>query len=235
MTTANSMIERAMRLSGNLGTGEAMEAAEARDGLEALNTMLDSWSTESMFVYVLSEDLFPVVGNTASYTIGPSGSFVGTRPVEVDAASYLDVGGISYPLTPLTTAEYNNVTLKTLNSAIPQGIWYNPSYPNGTITLYPVPNQSMTLHLWSMKVLQSFPSLTTDIALPPGYKRAIELSLAEEFAPEFLTEANRTLVKKAAAARRNIKRINFRPQFLQMPASVLSAGPRFNIYTGLSQ
>mgnify|MGYP000653241508 FL=1 len=84
-------------------------------------------------------------------------------------------------------------------------------------------------------MLQSFPTLTTDVALPPGYKRAIELSLAEEFAPEFDTEAGRTLVKKAAAARRNIKRINFRPQFLQMPVSVLSAGPRFNIYTGLNQ
>lgn len=235
MTTANGMIERAMRLTGSLGISETLSAAEASDGLDALNTMLDSWSTESLFVYVLSEDAIPVVANTASYTIGPTGSFVGVRPVEVSSSSYLVISGVSYPLSVLTTAEYNGITLKTQNSAIPQAIWYNPTHPNGTITLFPVPNQSMTLRLWSQKVLQSFPALTTEIALPPGYKRAIELSLAEEYAPEFSGVVGRTLAMKAAAARKNIKRINFRPQFLQAPASVLSAGPRFNINTGLSQ
>ena len=229
MPTANQMIQRAMRLTGNLAAGETLEPADAADGLDALNTMLDSWATENMFVYVLSQDTIPLTANLASYTIGPTGTFVSTRPVDIEVATYLDFSGVSYPIKTLTTAQYGSIAVKT-QSGIPSAIWYNPTLPNGTLTLYPVPSQAMTLQLWSTKVLIAFPDLTTDVTLPPGYKRAIELSLAEEFAPEFLTEANRTLTLKASTARRNIKRVNLRVPILQMPGALV--GGRYNIIAG---
>lgn len=234
MATANSIIERAMRLTGNLGVGESLDDSEAQDGLEALNTMLDSWATENLFVYAMSLDSITLIPGTAAYTVGPTGGTVSDRPIVVDSSSYVVMDGISYPLVSLSLQEYNDLTLKTLDTTIPEALWYNPTFPNGTVTLYPVPKQAMTLKLWSQKVITSFASLTTDLSLPPGYKRAIELSLAEEFGPEFETEANRTLMRKAASARKNIKRINFKPTSLYMPGSVLSGG-RFNIYSGQVQ
>lgn len=229
MPTALSMITRAMRLTGNVASGATLDPSEAADGLDALNTMLDSWSTQNMFVYVLSQDTIALTANLASYTIGPTGSTVGVRPVEVDVSTYFTLSGVSYPLKSLTTAQYNTIPVKT-QTGIPQGIWYNTTFPNGTITLYPVPSQAMTLQLWSSKVLQSFPTLTTDVLLPPGYKRAIELSLAEEYAPEFLTEASRSLTIKASSARRSIKRVNLRVPLLQMPSAL--TGSPYNIIAG---
>jgi hypothetical protein len=232
MATAVSMIERAMRLAGNLGVGEALEAAEAEDGLEALNSMLDSWSTDEMFVYVLSQDAIALTPGLATYTIGPSGSTISGRPVVVNPATYLVIGGISYPITLSTTEQYSDITLKALDTAIPQVLWANPTFPNMTLTLYPVPNIAATLQLWSLKTLQSFPALTTILQLPPGTEEAVVMSLAEVFCLEFSTEPSRTLVRKAAAARKRIRRVNYRPRFLELPAEVLAGGSRFNIYSG---
>lgn len=235
MATAVTMIKRAMRLSGNLGVGEALDDSESADGLEALNSMLDSWANDQMFVYALTLDSIPVTANQASYTVGPTGSFVTARPVDIDTATYLEIAGLSYPLTPLTTAQYGQITLKTLDSSIPEAIWYNPTFPDATVTLYPVPGAAATLKLWSIKQITSFPTLTTILNLPLGYEDAIVMSLAEVFCLEFSTEPTKTLMRKASSARKRIRRVNFRPQFLSMPAEVLAGRARFNIYTGLLQ
>lgn len=224
-----------MRLSGNLGVGESLDPSESADGLEALNAMLDSWSNDQMFVYVLALDAIALTPGVPAYTIGPTGGTVSTRPVTVDPATYLDVGGISYPLMLVTTGQYSDITLKTLDTAIPQALWANPTFPNMELTLYPVPSQVATLNLWSVKQLPAFTSLTTPLALPPGTEDAIVMSLAEVFCLEFSTEPTRTLVRKASAARKRIRRTNYRPQFLQMPAEVLAGGSRFNIYSGQMQ
>jgi hypothetical protein len=135
----------------------------------------------------------------------------------------------------MTTEQYSDITLKTLDTAFPQSLWANPTYPNMTLTLYPVPNVAGTLELWSIKTLQSFPGLTTVLQLPPGSEDAIVMSLAEVFCLEFSTEPTRTLMRKASAARKRLRRVNYRPRFLEMPAELLSGGTRFNIYSGMVQ
>ncbi len=229
------MIKRAMRLSGNLGVGEALDASEGADGLEALNAMLDSWANDQLFVHVLTLNDITLIPNTAAYTVGPTGGTVTERPVNISDATYALIDGISYPVALLTTAEYGQITLKTTTSPVPEAVWYNPTYPNATVTIYPVPSTTGTLKLWSIKQIQSFSSLTTEINLPPGYEEAIVMSLAEIYGLEFMTEPSMTLMRKAASARRRIKRTNFRPEFLQMPVDVLPGVGRFNIYTGLIQ
>jgi hypothetical protein len=235
VATAGDMIKRAMRLSGNLGVGESLDASEGEDGLTALNAMLDSWANDKLFVHVLTLDDITLIPNTAAYTVGPTGGTVTARPVNIDSATYALIDGISYPLAILTTAEYGQITLKTTTSPIPEGVWYNPTYPDATITIYPVPSATGTLKLWSVKQMQSFASLTATLTLPPGYEDAIVFSLAEVFGLEFLTEPSPTLMRKASAARSRIRRTNFVSECLQMPPYVLPGVGRFNIYSGLIQ
>jgi hypothetical protein len=230
VATANTIISRAMRLGSNLGVGEALSAAEAQNGLEALNAMLDSWANDNMFVFVLTNDIIPITANIASYTIGPTGGTVSVRPIAIDPATYLDIGIVSYPLQQLTTNQYGQVTLKTLAAGIPQAIWYNPTFPNATLTLYPIPSTEATLNLWTTKQITSFPLLTTILNMPPGYEDAIVMSLAEIFGLEFGVEPSQTLARKAMLARKAIKRTNFRPSYLQVPNVLTNSGANF--YSG---
>lgn len=220
MTAALDIIKRSMRLLGVYSIGEQPSSDEVADSLRALNAMLDSWSTESQLIYAKSLDVVPLVANQASYTVGPTGGVVTTRPVEVSTASYVDYQSVSYPLMVATLNDFNIIPVKTLIAGIPNELYVLNNMPNVTLQVWPVPSASMTLNLWSNKVLTSFSSATDTVILPPGYERMLAYCLAEEMAPEFEVEPTPTVVKKAAQSRKVIKRTNAEVPRLNMPYGV---------------
>jgi hypothetical protein len=229
MATALDLITRAMRIIKVYGTGETVSDAEATDGLASLNAMLEDWANETLMIYVATKDAIVLTPTLASYTVGPSGSTVSARPVSIDPGTYIDIGGVSYPLDVATLDQYNSITIKTLGSSIPRYIFYSPTFPNATVTLYPVPAEAGTLNLWTWKPLATFDNLTDVVSLPPGYTNAIVYNLAEYLAPEYGSEIHISVHGKAMTLKKKLKRTNFTPMFLQFPDEV----PRgFNIYTG---
>ena len=230
--TALDMIKRAYRLIGVYSLGETPSADETVDGLAAMNAMLDSWANEKLMVYAPSLDVITLVPSQSAYTIGPTGGTVSPRPQSIDDATYLVYAGVSYPIEVITLAQYNSIALKGLTTDIPQALWYRPDYPNGTITLYPVPTVAMTLNLWSWKWLAGFSSATTQITLPPGYEDAIVYNLAEALAPENEVQPPATVVRKAMLLKKQIKRTNFKPLVMGFRAEVSESNNRFNIYSG---
>lgn len=231
MATALDLMTRALRIIKVYGTGETLSDAEAADGLVALNAMLEDWANEHLMIYAATLDSITLTPSLATYTIGPTGTTVTTRPVSIDPGTYLDINGISYPLDIVTLDQYNSVTLKTLNSSIPEYIFYNPTFPDASVTLYPVPSVAATLKLWTWKPLSTFSALTDVVTLPPGYTNAIVYNLAEYLAPEFGADIHISVHSKAATLKKKLKRTNFSPMFLDMPIEVPRNG-YFNIYTG---
>lgn len=229
MATAIGLITRALRIIKVYGTGETITDAEATDGLAALNAMLEDWANETLMIYAATLDSIVLTPGLASYTVGPTGSTVTGRPVSIDPGTYIEIGGISYPLEVITLGQYNSIALKTLNTSIPQYIMYRGTFPDASVTLYPVPSSAATLKLWTWKPLSTFAALWTPITFPPGYTNAIVYNLAEYLAPEFGADIHISVHAKAATLKKKLKRTNFTPMFLEIPDSV----PRgFNIYTG---
>ena len=231
MATARDRIKRAMRLIGVYSIGEEPSADEMQDGLTSLNAMLESFATDSQVVYVPTLDSIPWSPATSSYTVGPTGTFVTERPIELLPSCYYEYGGVSYPLTPLTVNQYNAILLKSL-STIPQYIWCNPTYPNSTITLYPTPSQAVTLKLWSTKALLDIPDVDTVIDLPPGYTDFIDFNLAESLAPEYEVAVPAAVAKKAMLSRKTLARLNYIPPRMRYPSQSLQRRTQFNIYSG---
>ena len=232
MATALDSIKRAMRLIGVLPVGETPSAEEAADALVALNSMLESFANDKQVIYAPTLDSINWAPNTSSYTVGPSGTIITDRPVSLLTSCYFVWGDVSYALTPITVDEYNTIPLKVLNNTIPQFIWCNPTFPNSMITLYPTPSAAITLKLWSTKVLQSFPTLTTNVDLPPGYKDFIDYNLAERLAPEYLVDVPVGVARQAMLTRKAIARTNFVSQKMAYPGASLQGRGQFNIYSG---
>jgi hypothetical protein len=88
MTTAGDQINGALRLLGVLAEGETPSAATSQDALNALNQMIDSWGTEKLSTFTTQEQVFNWLPGLISQTLGPSGDFVGDRPVLMDDATY---------------------------------------------------------------------------------------------------------------------------------------------------
>jgi hypothetical protein len=221
-----------MRLIGVLSVGDALSPEESQDGLEALNAMLDSFANDKQVIYASTLDTIAWSPSTSSYTVGPTGTHVSARPVTLLTSCYFDWGGVSYPLVPITVDEYNQISLKGLNTTIPQYIWCNPTFPDSTITIWPTPSDAVSVKLWSNKILLNVPTLTTPLDLPPGYKDFIDYNLAERLAPEYEVQVPMAVAKHALLTRKAIARTNFVSLQMSYPASSTPNHSQFNIYSG---
>lgn len=233
MTTAGDIINSSLRLIGVLAEGETPSADTSNDALTAFQAMLDSWNAERLSVYSTDETTFTWPAGQASRTIGPSGDFVASaRPVAIDQSTYFTLNGLSYMLQWVNQDQYNGIALKTVTSTWPQVCFVNDTFPNITMTVYPVPTSDTIWHIVSVTPLTTLSSLATTISLPPGYWKALRYALAVELAPEFGMDPSITVVRNAIAAKRVIKRQNSPMDKMALPYPLVQMQSRFNIYSG---
>lgn len=233
-TTAADQINGALRLIGVLAEAEAPSAAMAQDALTALNQMIDSWNTERLSVFSTIDQVFNWPSSTRIRTLGPTGDFVGQRPVQLDDATYFRDAStnVSYGIKMINQEQYNNIAVKTVTSTYPQVLWYNATFPDIEIYIYPVPSRVLEFHFVSVEKLTEPATLDTVLAFPPGYLRAFRYNLACELAPEFGVEPSSQVRRIAMYSKRDLKRINNPDDVMAMPAAMIINRPRFNIYTG---
>jgi hypothetical protein len=233
-TTANDQIYSALRVLGILAEGETPSAATSQDALQALNQMIDSWNTERLSVFSTQDQVFSWTPGAITKTLGPTGDFVGTRPILVEDSTYFrdPSNGISYGIKLINQQQYNGIAVKTVTSTYPQVMWVNMEFPNITMTVYPVPTKVLEFHIVSVTELMDVPSLSTDIYMPPGYLRCFKYNLACEIANEFGVEPPPNVARIAMTSKRNLKRINNPDDIMALPYSIVATRQRFNIFAG---
>lgn len=234
MTTANDQINGALRLLGVLAEGETPSAATSQDALAALNQMIDSWNTERLSVFNTQDQVFLWQPGLITQTLGPTGDFVGNRPVLLDDSTYFrdPANNISFGIKFINQQQYDGIAVKTVTSTYPQVMWINMEYPNITMTIYPKPTKVLEWHFVSIEELMKVPSLSTDITMPPGYLRAFKYNLALEIAAEFGIQPNPQVSRIAMTSKRNLKRINNPDDIMSLPYSIVGTRQRFNIFAG---
>jgi len=233
-TTAGDQINAALRLIGQLAESEVPSAATSQDALAALNQMLDSWNTERLSIFTTQEQVFSWLPGRISQTLGPSGDFVGNRPILMDDATYFvdPANGISFGIMLINQQQYDGIAVKTVTSTYPQVMWINTNYPDIDMHIYPVPTKVLEWHFISVDPLDTATSLSTTLAFPPGYLRCFKYNLACEIAAEFGVEPPPTVQRIAMTSKRNLKRINNPDDIMSIPYSIVGTRQRFNIFAG---
>jgi len=234
MTTAADQINGAMRLLNILDQDDTADATQLANGLTALNQMIDSWNTERLSVYATQDQQFTWTAGNASRTLGPSGDFVGNRPVLLDDSTYYKNAstGVSYGVSFINQEQYDAIALKTATTTYPQVMFINMDYPNITMYVYPVPTTDLEWHFISVTELTQPATSGTTLALPPGYLRAFRYNLALEIAAEYGLQADPRVVRIADISKRNLKRINNPDDVMAMPYAIMTRRARYNIYVG---
>ena len=233
-TTAADQINGALRLIGMLAEGETPSAATAQDSLSALNQMIDSWNTERLSVFSTQDQVFTWLPNQIDRTLGPTGDFVGNRPILLDDSTYFKdpTNGISFGIKIINQQQYDGIAVKTVTSTYPQVMWINMDYPNIDMYVYPVPTKALQWHFISVTELDQPASLSTSLTFPPGYLRAFKYNLACEIANEFGVEPPPNVARIAMTSKRNLKRINNPDDIMSLPYSIVGTRQRFNIFAG---
>ena len=165
-TTVKTLIEGAMRLLGELESGESASTEELNDGLEALNMMLANYAEDGLIIPSRTLEELSIETSKNSYTIGVGGDFNTKWPVSLVGA--------------FTTNNQGEDKQDLSNS-----LWYEPSHPLGMLFFEHAPSAGRTLHLLSLKPMGQFATADDEIKEPESYNRMIKFNLAIEIAPEF--------------------------------------------------
>lgn len=226
--TVLDLIKAALRKIRVYGSGETPSAEDSTDCLQALNLLIGQWNNEGLTAYNEANATFSSSGGVPLYTIGTAGTWVADRPMNILNA-YVRVDGDDTQLRIITSQEYNQIDDKSLQS-VPDRLYYLPSYPLGTVYLWPVPDAAYTIGLRTRSRISTALALDSTISWPDGYTQALIYALAVQIAPEFGKDAG-NIVGLAVESKAAIKRTNFRPQYLACDDGLVDS-KRSDIFVG---
>ena len=205
--TARDLITQAYLDAAILAPGESLSAADAAYGLQKLTRLLDDWNAEAAGVWADRLTTYVLTPNLNPHTIGPTSATwtQDQRPVTIDYAT-LVLDGSPAPHVPITlrdSAWYAALAVPTLATAIPTDLYYSADWPNGSCYFWPVPTTAYSVQLLQRIVLAAL-DYTDTFTMPPGYRNAVTLTLAERICPAFGQVIPPTVALEAQRARARI-------------------------------
>lgn len=163
-----------------------------------------------------------------SYTI--PGDFKMARPLRITNAFtrlYTQGSGLDYPMEIIDQGRYVNIGFKAIPAPWPIYLWYNPTFPLGTLYFYQNPSDAAECHIYSDLLLTNLSDLTTTVQMPQGYARMLKRLLARDLAPEYgaiwtpmrekLTQEAYSFVKALNA--NPVPVASYDPELMQSPAT----------------
>lgn len=235
MATVQTRLNRAMRLIGQIGSGESPTTDETADCLTALNAMLDSWRNDRLMCFAFQTLTLTLANGDDTYTIGTSGDVNTTRPVDILDAYIVD-GNVSYPVKLIGEKEYASIIDKTTTADWPDVMLFRPTVASSlaTVIVYPVPNAARTMKIVCRVPVTAFSAASDTVTLPPGWEEAIDSNLAIRIAPEFETRAPAEVVQMAKESLAGIKKTNatVQPRRLNTQLAAMFGPQAHSITTG---
>lgn len=237
----SDLLRSSFRCIGSLRVGFGYSPSELIDGLFVLNAMLDSWATDELDAYCTLTQSYTFGAAQESYTIGPGGDFDATRPVKVIDAKYVlmtnPVQPLHLPLDVLNSEQYEAIDLPLIASPIPQRLYYNPTYPLGTLRLWPlVVNTSDKLLISSWQpIAGDISDETARFSVPPGYLDAVRYNLAVRLSLEWDKPLKDGVMMLATESLAKVQRLNAKTPQMDVNPGVMpsrSGWGYFNRYTG---
>lgn len=182
-TSARAIITASYGDLGVIATPAELTAYQADDALLRLNGLVNSLAAQTQSMPFIARQVFPVVANQATYTMGPGGDFNTSRPEGLTGAGLLLNSSnppVEIPRGLLTDDGYEAIQIKDLTNTLWTNVYFNATYAGGwaTVTLWPVPTTSQNdCVLYRRDIIQGFATLDTAYDFPYGYAEMFQYNL----------------------------------------------------------
>lgn len=242
-TSATAIIVGALDLIGALQPGQVPGGDDIQDSYRRLQNMIGTLAIQPETIPVIGREVFPLVafkgGPSNPYTIGPNGDFNTSRPNQLDGAGLLlnatVPNPVEIPRALITDDGWEAIQIKDLQNSLFTGVYYNATYPLGTINLWPIPNTTLnSLVLYRQEQLGQFLSLTAVYSVPNGFDEMLEYNLAIRLAGPYNKPLPPYVQQMAAETLGLVKRANYRLTDLPVDIALTRGNRRYgyNINTG---
>lgn len=210
--SAKSLIDKAFLISGITAQGDVNSngGVETDDALLTLNSILNSWKIDRL-LNVTTTQVDKLV-STPSFTVGPSGDLVTQRPAKILSAFIRQPaanGNLDTPLQIIEYLKWDAISLPNNNSTIPLKLYYEPTSPDGTVHLWPIPQGDVHIFLRFETQIGEYATINDVLELTPGFILALQYNLADHLCvqygisrPDIMQKANEAL---AVVQRQNVR------------------------------
>lgn len=209
--TAAQLIADALEEIGVVGAEVPTEDSEYAKGLNTLQAMHDSLNADRLQLFYRQRASFSLSPTVASYTLGvgwdinvPWTNWVTDDVMVTPVGETFEIPVLRYRDRETFLAE----PLKTMTDAFPRRFWYEPTWPAGLFTVWPVPTTVALISLDVARALTTPATLQTALTFPPGYYDAWKLNLAKRLCRPFSRPLTPDLIEDARAALALIRRNN---------------------------
>jgi hypothetical protein len=199
-------VSGALTALGQLGSGQTASPEDGALGFRQANLILSSASANRLMLYNVSTRQFVMSATTPSYTLGPTGVFVGPRPTFVESAQ-INVGATNYwsPISVWDKRQWDAIRNKGAIADVPDGVYPDYAFPNVILNFNPAPIATPAFRIGTWEQLTQFATLFDQVgnAFPPEYEEWIEAALAVRLAPFYdqqVTQDVMMRLQKAEAA-----------------------------------
>jgi hypothetical protein len=151
--------------------------------------------------------------DTFTYTV--PGDIPISRPLRFRSgftrANQSGLSMLDYTFTFTDFDAYKRELLKSVPGPWPYVAAYQPTFPYGTVYVYPAPSANYTAHIFSDLLLSEFASVTAPYSMPQGYTRALKKLLGLELCPIYGKTPSAELRLQAKEAKELLKNTNETP------------------------
>ena len=179
--TRTQIIDRAFRIIGVLDpdNSEVLTGAQYDQGQIALNSLVKSWQTRSIFLWTLVKQTQALTASTASYTLG-------NDVMGIDAAYYTQ-GTQDIPVEVISYREYESLRQKQ-STGNPTTVALGPEITTPTMYIWPIlpaGHAGLTLTYISVIRLQDMDTASGNADIPQRFINALVYGLADDLADEY--------------------------------------------------
>lgn len=205
----------ALLMLGVASAEQPISAFMAENTRDALNSMLDSWSTEKLLVYSRPKIPLVLVPGRSTYTWGLSTSACDIPrepPVKLELALLTvedTAPGLEWELQILDQYTYEaGIQIKQLTSSQPTAVYLDPTQPVATLHAWPVPDLPYILQLLPWMAHSPYGGWDDVLEWPNGYQRPMVYNLACDIGPQYGVEPSPTILRIADESKRALYPIN---------------------------
>ncbi len=188
MPTGQQVINTALEILGINELGGTPGASESQSALNELNAMWNAWGIDEGLIFAEISITKALLASTASYTIGPTASFVAPVPGKIYRAFIIAADGTRTELTIVNADKYYAHNDLAASAISPDEVYpdFNVSPTTGfpTIYLWPVNTGTPTLQLIVGATFTTW-ALGTTYNIPQGFQDLINYALAWRLIPRF--------------------------------------------------